>query len=173
MLRPTLKNVLGRSFLIEWVKSLGMSDFNAVVAGKAQIIPSYEFVSVPVGPEVVHRIRVTGPIDLARRLPLYDATLAVNPSSRYFCVLDNRGGFENNLTYADIKRLDEKLVEAGIACFYGATVTVDRGYQQIVDIANVNIGVAGLRGELLSTSDMETAEQFIADKLRQSIYEDS
>ncbi len=138
-----------------------------------RVIPSYEFVSVRVGSEVVHRIRVTGPINLERRLPLYAATLAVNPSSRYFCILDNREGFENDLTYADIKQLDQLLVDAGIECFYGVTVTSDKAYQQIVEIANVNVGVVGLGGELLSVTDMQVAEEFIADKLQQAIEEDA
>lgn len=144
-----------------------------VTAEGTRVIPSYQFSSVRAGSEIVHRIRVTGPIDLERRLPLYAATLAANPSSRYFCILDNREGFENDLSFADIKQLDQLLVDAGIECVYGATVTSDKVYQQIVEIANVNVGVAGLRGELVSATDMQVAEQFIADKLRQSIEEDA
>ena len=65
------------------------------------------------------------------------------------------------------------LVDAGIECFYGVTVTSDKAYQQIVEIANVNVGVVGLGGELLSVTDMQVAEEFIADKLRQAIEEDA
>lgn len=131
-------------------------------------LPSYSFHSVRCGVEVLHRITVTGPINLARRLPLYDATLAVNPSTSYFCILDNRGGFDNDLGYADMKVLDQRLVEAGIRTFYGVTVTSDAVYDRIVEIANVNMRVTGLEGKVHVTNDMDDAERFIAEMLRAS-----
>lgn len=129
-------------------------------------LPSYEFVTIQFGVEVVHKITVTGPINLKQRLPLYDATLAVNPSSTFFCILDNSSGYENNLSFADIQVLDQRLVDAGIDCFYGATITADVAYPGIVELASANMFVENIRGEVLATSDRDTADRFIAEKLR-------
>ncbi len=129
-------------------------------------LPSYEFVTVRHGAEVVHWITATGPIALRQRLPLYAATLAANPSSNYFCILDNRGGHENDLSFSDIAILNQILADGGIDCIYGATVTHDRGYPQFVDLMSENLKARDIRGELLSTGDMQAAEDFIADKLR-------
>lgn len=129
-------------------------------------MPNYEFVTVRCGAEVVHKITVTGPISLNQRLPLYEATLATNPSSTYFCILDNSSGHENNLSFGDIQVLDRKLLDAGIISFYGATITEDAAYPGIVQLANVNMTVANLQGEVLAAGDMDEAERFIAEKLR-------
>ncbi len=131
-----------------------------------ETLPSYELVSVRHGDEVVHRITVTGPISLERRLPLYEATLAINRSSNYFCILDNSGGHENDLSFRDMQLLDQKLLDGGIRCFYGATITDDKAYAQIVELASATMSALKLTGKILSTGDRATAEQFIAEKLR-------
>jgi len=132
----------------------------------AQTLPSFEFVSVRHGTEVVPRIVATGPIFLKQRLPVYEATLAVNPSSTYFCILDNSAGHENNLSFADILLLTQKLLDGVIECIYGATVTADPGYPAFVDLMSANHSARNMKGELLATNDLETAEAFIAEKLR-------
>jgi hypothetical protein len=129
------------------------------------VVPSYEFVTYGYGSEVLHRIKVTGPIDLSRRLPLYRETLAVNPSRSFFCIVDNSGGHENDMTFSDIVVLDDLLIEAGIEFFYGATVTRDQAYSNIVKLANMNVQKIDLDGELLATSDPDEAEKFIMEKL--------
>lgn len=109
---------------------------------------------------------MTGPIGLKRRLPLYDATLAVNASSTYFCILDNSGGHENDFPYADIVIFEQKLIDAHIDCFYGVTITEDVAYPKIVELVNVSMSARKIGGEVMATGDPVEAEQFIAEKLR-------
>lgn len=130
-------------------------------------LPSYEFVSARHGVETVHRVKVTGPISLKRRLPLYDATLALTVSSTYFCILDNSGGHENDFPYADIVVFEQKLIDAGIDCFFGATITDDLAYPKIIELVNVSMSARKIGGEVMATEDPETAERFIAEKLLQ------
>lgn len=125
------------------------------------IFPSFKFSSIQYGKEVVHKIKVTGPIDLEKRLPLYHKTLAVNPSDKYFCILDNSEEYENNFSYPDIVALDNLLIAAGIRCFYGATITKDPAYSNLVKLANHNAKASKLEGELLATGDPAEAERFI------------
>lgn len=115
--------------------------------------------------EVLHRITVTGPIDLQRRIPLYEATLAVNPSPNYFCIVDNRAGFENAFSFADIRFLAEVLKDGGISHLYAVTITDDQEYGKIVELANITVTISSLQGELLSTNDAAEAEMFIQDRL--------
>jgi len=129
-------------------------------------LPGYEYVSIRHGAEVIHRIKVTGRITLKQRLPLYDATLAINPSSTYLCILDNSGDHENDLTFADMQVLDQQLVDARIGCFYGATITADRGYPMIIDLANASMSAMNIKGEVMSTDDPEVAERFLAERMR-------
>jgi len=129
------------------------------------IFPGFEYTSTKYGEEVVHRIKVVGPIDLTRRLPLYRETLAINPSEKYFCTLDNRDRHENKFSYPDIVVLDNLLIEAGIKRFYGATITTDPAYPGLVKLANSNAKMSQLEGEMLATSDPAEAEAFIMAKI--------
>ncbi|MEQ8354018.1 MAG: hypothetical protein RH942_00660 [Kiloniellaceae bacterium] len=135
----------------------------AVVASGT--LPSYAYVSVKYAEEVIHRIRVTGAIDLERRLPLYRETLANNPSSNYFCVLDNSEGYENDFSYPDMAVLDRLLVEAGIKHFYGVTVTKDPGYRNLVKLASDHAKLLNLEGDLFATDDLAEAERFIMESI--------
>jgi len=128
--------------------------------------PSLQFVSTQYGAEVVHRITATGPITLKHRLPVYEATLAATPSSNYCCILDNGAGHENDLSFSDLQVLARILVDASIACYYGATITDDVAYPRIVDLASVYMSTTNIRGEILSTADPQAAERFIVEKLR-------
>lgn len=134
-----------------------------VTTGK---LPSYEFVSIRYGSEIVHRITVTGPISMKRRLPLYDATLAVNTSSTYFCILDNSGGHENDFTYSDMMLIEQKFIDAGIDCCFGATITDDVAYPKIVELVNLSMSAMKIGGKVMATGDTAEAEQFIVEKLR-------
>lgn len=126
----------------------------------------FTFESIKYGEEVLHWVKVVGPIDLAKRLPLYRATLEINPSSHYYCILDNTDGHDNNFTFSDMKMLDDMLVEAGIEKFYGATVSSDRAYSGLVKLANTSVEMSKLGGELLATDSVEEAEHFIFSKLQ-------
>ncbi|MDF1733963.1 MAG: hypothetical protein P1U37_01675 [Minwuia sp.] len=128
-------------------------------------LKSYRFRTERRGLEVLHRITVTGPINLKRRIPLYEATLAANASSNYFCILDNRAGFENSFAFEEMQILSRLMQEAGISHLYGVTITDDQEYPKIVELANIVIKMSTLQGELLSTSDPDEAETFIRCQL--------
>jgi len=128
-------------------------------------LPSFIYESVKFGDSVLHRIEVTGPINLAVRIPLYKKTLETAHSSDYFCILDNRAGYENTFSYADMAELDTMLIQAGIRNFYGATVSTDPYYTALVKLAQSNMELSELGGELLATNDYEEAEEFIMARL--------
>lgn len=138
------------------------AEMEVVASGE---LDSYRFRTERAGREVLHRIVVTGPINLQRRIPLYRATLEATASSRYFCILDNRSGFENSFAFKDMKFFADMMGKAGITHVYGATITPDQEYSKIVELAGIALTMSSLRGELLSTSDEEEAEAFIRERL--------
>ncbi|WP_193171073.1 hypothetical protein [Nisaea nitritireducens] len=127
--------------------------------------PGFEFASYRHGPHVLHRIKVVGPIGLKERIPLYHKTLALTPDDTYFCILDNSERHNNSFSFEDIRFLDQMLLDAGIATFYGATITLDAGYRDIVELANANVENVGLNGKLMTTHSPEEAETFIMEML--------
>ncbi|WP_020592425.1 hypothetical protein [Kiloniella laminariae] len=126
-----------------------------------QILSCCIFETFECAGEFLHRIEMTGNMGRVERIPLYQQTLALNKSKNYFCILDNRRGYENTLTLDDMRYFDDMLVEAGIELFYGATVTLDDEYKKITTLANVNVEVSELAGELFATSSYQEAEDFI------------
>ncbi|WP_281016823.1 MULTISPECIES: hypothetical protein [unclassified Minwuia] len=127
--------------------------------------PGFDFVSVRHGAEVVHRVTVTGPLDLRRRILMYEETLKANTSARYFCILDNSAEHENVFGYNDIQMLAEWLSKEGLTAFYGVTITNDAGYPKLVQIVTAVLQILELGGTVTTTSDPEVAEAFIREKL--------
>lgn len=141
-----------------------MLDRPGVLIGDGSMA-GFVFASYRHGPHVVHRISVVGPVGLKERIPLYRATLALTPADTYFCILDNSARYYNSLSFEDIKLLDTLLMDAGIATFYGATITLDAGYREIVELAKANVTNVGLNGKLMTTAIPEEAEAFIAEMI--------
>lgn len=135
----------------------------AVVASGS--MQSYDFASVRCRGEIVHLLTVTGALTLDRRLPLYRATLAANPTSDYICILDNRKGHENNFSYSDMKTLNQVLYTGGVRTIHGVTITSDAGYANLLAVANQAMVSHGLTGHLHSTADPDEAEEFILHRL--------
>lgn len=127
--------------------------------------PSFDFVTVRHGADVVHRVTVTGPFDLRRRIVMYEETLKVTPNSRYFCILDNSAEHENDFAYDDIQKLAEWLREEGLTSVYGVTITNDPGYPNMVQIVTAVLHIVELGGTVITTSDPEEAEAFIRENL--------
>lgn len=127
--------------------------------------PGFEFASYRHGAQVLHRIKVVDSISLKERIPLYYMTLALTPADTYFCILDNSGRHHNSISFEDIRFLDQLLLDAGIATFYGATITLDAGYRDIVELANANVENIGLQGKLMTTHSPGEAEAFIIEML--------
>lgn len=130
-------------------------------------VPSFDYETFRVGREFLHRVRITGPVTVAERIPLYRLTLDLTKSAAYFCILDNSGRHENTLTHADMQLLDRMVLDAGITEFYGATVTFDPTYPRIVKLAQLTTEIVGLTGELIATDDPAEAERFIFAKIDQ------
>lgn len=130
-------------------------------------VPGFDYETFRYGQEFLHRVRITGPVTVTERIPVYRQTLDLTESSAYFCILDNSGRYANTLTHEDMQLLDRMVLDAGITEFYGATVTFDPTYPHIVQLAQLNTEIIGLAGELLATEDMTEAEQFIFSKIDQ------
>jgi len=128
-------------------------------------VPGFEYETIRYGQELLHRVRITGPVTVIERIPVYRLTLEQTKSTAYFCILDNSGRHENILTYEDMQLLDRMVIDAGITHFYGATVTFDPTYSRLVELARSNAEIAGLTAELFATNDPLAAERFILEKI--------
>ncbi|MDF1733965.1 MAG: hypothetical protein P1U37_01685 [Minwuia sp.] len=117
------------------------------------------------GAEVVHRVTVTGPFNLRRRIRMYEETLKANTSFRYFCILDNSAEHENEFAYDDIQMLADWLSGEGLKAFYGVTITSDPGYPNLVQIVTAVLQILELGGTVVTTGDADAAEAFIREKL--------
>ncbi len=127
--------------------------------------PGFDFVTTRHGAEVVHRVTVTGPFNLRRRIRMYEETLKANTSFRYFCILDNSAEHENEFAYDDIQMLADWLSGEGLKAFYGVTITSDPGYPNLVQIVTAVLQILELGGTVVTTGDPEAAEAFIREKL--------
>lgn len=125
-------------------------------------LPSYDFVSLRHSGEVVHVMTATGPLNLARRIEVYRATLSANPTSNYFCMLDNSGGFENDFSISDIRFLDRMLIEAGVQAVHGITVTRDPGYPKLLELLRQVMPSQGLVANVRLASTLAEAEHLLA-----------
>jgi len=131
-------------------------------------VPGFEVESCLMKGEILHRVKVVGPVSMAQRIPLYQLTLETNRShgkAIYFSILDNSENHENELTYGDLKRLDQMIKASGVTDFYCATITADSAYESVVALAMVNHKAVELGGDLLATRNSADAEAFILDKI--------
>lgn len=128
-------------------------------------ISNFEYITYEIGYERLHQIQIIGKVGRCERIGLYNELLSLNKSNSFFCILDNRGNFENILSFDDIKYLDSILIDAGIKYFYGATVTNDTAYPLVVKMAEGNAVLNDLDGEIIATDSISEAEEFIADKI--------
>lgn len=135
------------------------------------VIEGYEFRTLMINGFHVHDITVIGPISLSTRIPLYLETLRDALPPYYFCIVDNIAGFENTISYDDIRQLDRILIDHGIRKFFGATITKDMGYAKIVKLAQANMDEIGLEGMVIEAPDRAAAEAFIFEKLQQAAAE--
>lgn len=130
-------------------------------------LPGYTVSTFQRGTERLHRVQVTGPISINERINLYVKILSTMASNNFYCIVDNSTGYENNFSYQDMKLLDDMLIEYGVKNFYGATITPDRHYHILVDVANQHANNIGLNCELISTDNHEEAEKFIDKHIQQ------
>ncbi len=128
-------------------------------------VESYKFTTFRVNGFYLHDIEVVGPIDLRVRVPLYHETLRHSLPPYYFCIIDNSAAHENTVSFADIKVLDQILIDYGIEYYFGAIITKDLGYPNIIKLAQENLDSIGIRSELLQVLDRAAAEAFILEKI--------
>lgn len=131
-------------------------------------LESYTFTTFRVKGFHLHEIEVVGPIDLRVRIPLYHETLRHSLPPNYFCIIDNLAGHENTVTFKDIRLLDEILVDHDIKYYYGAVITNDRGYPNIIKLAQENLDSVGIKSELVQVPTRAAAEAFINEKIAEA-----
>jgi len=141
--------------------------------GEAEVVfrgtvESYTFATHRVNGFHLHEIAVVGPIDRRVRIPLYHETLRHSLPPYYFCIIDNSAGHENTVTFDDIRLLDNILLDHGIEYYYGAVITKDQGYPNIIKLAQENLDSVGIRAELVQVEDRAAAEAFINEKLAEA-----
>lgn len=140
---------------------------------KSGTVSNFEFETFRYGTEVLHRLRILGKVGLEERIDVYKTTLDLNPSSSYFCILDNSHNFENTVTYSDLDYLDKLLFDGGIRVFTGATITYDESFAFIVKLAQRSAAMNNLKCDLISTDNAGTAEEFVMSKLTNTLLANS
>lgn len=134
-------------------------------------VESYEYRIFRLAGFCFNDTRVSGPINLQTRLQLYRETLPHVVGGRYFGLLDNSEGFENDFSLDAIRQLDRLLIDRGVRTYFGATVTKDKGYSKIVKLAQTNMETIGLDGAVIKVPDRATALQFICDRINEAAAE--
>ncbi|WP_340149340.1 hypothetical protein [uncultured Sneathiella sp.] len=118
--------------------------------------------------QFLHRIKITGPIGLEERLPVYRATLDISKSKDYFALVDNRDGHEDTMSYPVMLRLCELFLEAGVKNICTAIVTSNERYKDITKLSSAVATLKNLRFENTTTADFAEAEKFILSRLREA-----
>jgi hypothetical protein len=131
-------------------------------------LPKFRYEAHAFVAERLHRIEVTGPISLVERGALYEQTLALTETHRYFCVLNNMGRHENKFSLDDMRYLDSIMIDSGITEFYGVTISHDPAYTGIVELASASAQSLALKNDLWTTPDPIEAELFIMRQLAQA-----
>lgn len=98
---------------------------------------------------------------------VYRATLSANPTSNYFCILDNSGGFENDFSIADIRILDQMLLSAGVRAVHGVTVTLDAGYPKLLELLRQVMPSQGVVADVRLATSLAEAEHLLAEMVDQ------
>lgn len=131
-------------------------------------VESYEYKVIELNGFRYNDTKVIGPINLETRLHLYGRTLPYVVAGRYFGILDNTDGFENDFSYDAIKQVDRFLVDHGITHYCGATITKDVGYSKLVKLAQTNMETIGLNGSLVRVPSHAMAVAFIQEKIAEA-----
>lgn len=131
-------------------------------------VASYEYNVIELSGFRYNDTKVIGPINLETRFQLYARTLPHVVAGRYFGILDNRAGFENDFSYDAIKQVDRLLVDNGITHYYGATITKDVGYSKLVKLAQTNMESMGLHGDLIRVPSHAMAVTFMLEKIAEA-----
>ncbi|MBO0333478.1 hypothetical protein J0X12_07630 [Sneathiella sp. CAU 1612] len=141
---------------------------------KGQLISSGSFANInhetwKYNGEHIHVMKVTGPINRAHRVPFYYLTLKTNPSSDYFIILDNQRGHEDDFSYDDMITISDILLEAGIKRIYGAIITRESGYENILKLARAVAKLKTLESHTVYCENMTEAENYIHARIEIAI----
>jgi hypothetical protein len=131
--------------------------------------PNIKFETKGYGDELLHIVTQDGSLDREDRMPVYQETLALNQSSNYFCILDNRKGKESLLSMADMSQFGDMLVSYGIKRFTYAVVIKDPAYEKIIKLIKAISMTKELEVEAISTPDFATAEKFILSQMEECV----
>ncbi|WP_288902471.1 hypothetical protein [uncultured Sneathiella sp.] len=117
------------------------------------------------GEENLYLIKAKGPIDRRQRAIVFKDILEINKTGNFFYILDNRGGYEIELSPADMTFLNALLYEGGIRYIRGAVVTLDVAYSLLVSLAKAKARAENFEVELVSTTMFADAEEFVTSKM--------
>lgn len=117
------------------------------------------------GDEKLHQITATGAIGRSQRAAVFKEVLKGNQSENFFYILDNRGGFEIELSFADMTFLNGLLYDGGIRYIRGSVITLDVAYNILVSMAKAKARAENFEVELISTPTFAEGEEFVTSKL--------
>ncbi len=117
------------------------------------------------GDEQLCLIKATGPINRHQRAIVFQEILKVNKTGNFFYILDNRSGFEIELSPTDMSYLNALLYEGGIRYVRGGVVTTDIAYSLLVSLAKAKARAENFEVELVSTTIFSEAEEFVKSKI--------
>ncbi|MDF2368762.1 hypothetical protein [Sneathiella sp.] len=117
------------------------------------------------GDEQFCLITATGPVDRRQRAIIFREILKVNKTGNFFYILDNRGGFEIELSLTDMSYLNALLYDGGIRYVRGSVITLDIAYSLLISLAKAKARAENFEVELVSTTSFAEAEDFVKSKL--------
>ncbi len=115
--------------------------------------------------QIIHYLKITSKIGFEERIPMYEATLALNKGPYFFCIFDNSNRLENNLSFDDLMVFNRMILDAGITHYYSASVTFDDQFGSLINLATVTSKSLGLFTEMVIENDVQSAEKFIKDTI--------
>ncbi|MEX0583068.1 MAG: hypothetical protein WD185_05310 [Sneathiella sp.] len=118
--------------------------------------------------ELLHCIKITGPIGLEERIPVYWATLEINRTKNYFALVDHRHGYEDTMSYEDMLYLCDLLIEAGVTRVHTAIVIAYQGYKNIIKLSGAVGMMKNLEVENKTTTEYSEAEAFILSRIEEA-----
>ncbi len=131
--------------------------------------PNIDWETTEFSGQFLHRIKITGPIGLEERIPVYRATLDISKPKDYFALVDNRDGHEDTMSYPVMLQLCELFIEAGVKNICTAIITSNERYKDITKLSSAVASLKGLQFENTTTADYAEAEKFILDRIADSI----
>ena len=118
--------------------------------------------------EHIHLLAAQGPIRFEDRHAAYLDFLKTNPSSTFIAVMDNRRGFEDEISFEKMLVIAATLQSAGIKRMIGVAITKESGYDKIVKLSHAVADIKGMKIVSATTTNMNEVKEFLMSQIQTS-----